>query len=72
MSKLTSKNFWVNASERAIKTVCQSAIALIPVNVMVTQVDWKIVVGTALLAGVVSVLTSITTLKTDDEEEVLG
>lgn len=68
MGKLTSKKFWMDATERAIKTVCQSAIALIPVNVIITQVDWKIVVGTALLAGVVSVLTSVATLKTEDEE----
>lgn len=72
MSKLTSKKFWMNATERAIKTVCQAAIALIPVNVIITQVDWTIVVGTSLLAGVVSVLTSIATLKTEDDEEVLG
>lgn len=68
MSKLTNKSWWGETAERAIKTVCQTAVALIPVNTFIMNVDWKIVVGTSLLAGVVSVLTSIATLKSKDGE----
>lgn len=50
---------WLKAAGiRALKTVCQSAVALIPAAVTISAVDWKTVIGTALLAGVVSLLTS--------------
>ncbi len=62
MSKLTSKAFWADAAERAIKTFCQSAVALIPTAVVISAVDWKTVIGTAALAAVISVLTSVATL----------
>ena len=51
---------WVRAALiRAIKTFAQSAIALIPAGVMISAVDWRMVVGTALLASVLSLLTSL-------------
>ena len=56
------KNFksWIRAAGiRAIKTVAQTAVALIPVGVSVQEVSWLAVIGTAALAGVVSMLTSI-------------
>ena len=64
---------WLKAAGiRAIKTVAQTAVALIPAAVSITQVDWKIVIGTAGLAGIVSMLTSIAGLpeleKNDMEE----
>jgi hypothetical protein len=54
-----SKAWWKAAGIRALKTVCQSAVALIPTAVTISAVDWKTVIGTALLAGVVSLLTSV-------------
>lgn len=51
---------WLKAAGvRAIKTVAQTAVALIPVGVSVTEVGWLDVVGTAALAGLCSILTSI-------------
>lgn len=51
---------WLKAASiRAIKTVAQTAVALIPAGVMIAAVDWKVVVSTSLLAGIVSMLTSI-------------
>lgn len=51
---------WIKAAGiRAIKTVAQTAVALIPVAVSITAVDWVAVAGTAALAGVVSLLTSL-------------
>jgi len=47
------------AAIRALKTVCQTAVALIPAAVTIAAVDWGTVLGTAALAGVVSVLTSL-------------
>ena len=51
---------WFKAAGiRALKTVAQAAVSLIPASVMITEVDWKVVVGTSLLAGIVSLLTSV-------------
>lgn len=51
---------WIKAAGiRAAKTVAQTAIALIPAAVTITAVDWLTVGGTALLAGIVSLLTSV-------------
>jgi len=51
---------WVKAAGiRAIKTMAQTAAAMIPAAAMIQQVDWVVVVGTAALAGVASVLTSL-------------
>ena len=54
-----SKKWWKAAGVRAIKTICQTAVAMIPVGVMVSDVNWLTVAGTALLSGVVSMLTSV-------------
>ena len=51
---------WIRAAGvRALKTVAQTAVALIPAAVSITEVDWKVVIGSAALAGVVSLLTSV-------------
>ena len=51
---------WLKAAGiRAIKTIAQTAVAMIPVAVSITSVDWIAVVGTSALAGVVSLLTSL-------------
>lgn len=51
---------WVRAAGiRALKTVAQTALAAIPAAVTITQVDWLTVLGTAALAGVLSLLTSL-------------
>ena len=53
------KLWWKAAGVRAVKTVAQTAIALIPAAAAINEVDWVTVAGTAALAGLVSLLTSI-------------
>ena len=51
---------WAKAAGiRAIKTVAQAAVSLIPLEVAITEVDWIHVGGVALLAGIISLLTSL-------------
>lgn len=51
---------WLKAAAvRALKTVAQTAVAMIPAAVTINAVDWQTVIGTAALAGVVSLLTSL-------------
>ena len=40
-------------------SMAQTAVALLPAAAMITDVDWKVVIGTAALAGVASILTSL-------------
>ncbi len=59
MNKESIKQWAIAAAVRAVKTTAQTAVALIPAGVCITDVTWPVVAGTACLAGVVSVLTSI-------------
>lgn len=66
---------WLKAAGvRAVKTVAQTAVATIGASAAISEVDWIIVVSAAMLAGVVSLLTSIAGLpevpaETTEEEE---
>lgn len=51
---------WMKAAGiRAVKTVAQTATAAIGTAAVLSQVDWPLVVSTAVLAGVLSLLTSL-------------
>lgn len=51
---------WVKAAGiRAIKTVAQAAVATIGTAAAMGQVDWTFVASASLLAGVLSMLTSV-------------
>lgn len=51
---------WIKAAGiRALKTVCQTAIATIGTSALMSQVDWRMVVSASVLAGILSVLTSL-------------
>lgn len=64
---------WVKAAGiRAIKTMAQTAVAMLPAAATITAVDWKTVAGTAALAGVVSLLTSLKGLPEVSVEEDEG
>lgn len=51
---------WLKAAGiRALKTVAQTAVSLITVGAAVTEIDWITVGSVSLVAGVLSILTSI-------------
>ncbi len=59
------KNFkeWLKcAGIRAIKTVAQTAVATIGVSALMSEVNWLAVGSASLLAGIISMLTSISGL----------
>jgi hypothetical protein len=61
---------WLKAAGiRAIKTICQTAIATIGTTTMFNEVNWVMVGSTSLLAGILSLLTSLAGLPELDEIE---
>lgn len=69
-----SKKWLKAAGIRAVKTVAQTTVALLPAAATIQQVDWLTVLGTAALAGVASILTSLAGLpevkaKPEESEE---
>ena len=51
---------WIKAAAvRAIKTVAQTAVAMIGTSIAMSEVDWLLVGSASLLAGVLSLLTSV-------------
>jgi len=68
------KQYWIKwakaAGVRALKTVAQTAVALIGTNAIgITEVNWVGVASGAALAGVVSLLTSLAGIPEVDVEQ---
>lgn len=59
MSKEYWKSWWKAAGIRALKTLCQTAIALIGTTAVMEQVNWIAVGSASLLAAILSLLTSL-------------
>lgn len=59
LNDLKNGTFWKATAIRAIKTICQTAIATIGTASLLSDVNWLAVVSASLLAGILSVLTSI-------------
>ena len=73
---MKNKKYWIEwlkkAGVRAIKTVAQAAVAGIGTAAVLGQVDWRYVLSASLLAGVLSLLTSVAglpELEAQKEEE---
>lgn len=51
---------WLKAAGvRAVKTIAQTAVATIGTSAILSAVDWKVVISASLLAGILSLLTSV-------------
>ena len=63
-----TKKFWLDAGERAVATFAQALIAVLTVDLTGATIDWKVVVGTALVAAALSVLKSIVATNVGDSQ----
>jgi len=54
-----TKKWFKAAGVRALKTVAQTAVATIGTSMAMNAVDWKLVASASVLAGILSLLTSV-------------
>ena len=73
------RTWWQAAGIRAIKTICQTAIATIGTSAVLESVDWRMVGSASVLAGILSLLTSLAGLPEcdgeivdDDDDPIVG
>lgn len=59
--KLCFKDFMKAALIRAVRTIAQTAVAMIGASALISEVDWLTVLSASILAGILSILTSIAT-----------
>ena len=65
---LSEKLFWVAAGERAVKTFAQSLVALFAAGVTILNIDWQQGLAVAATAALVSVLTSVASVRLGEFE----
>ena len=58
---MLTKEFWKAALIRAIRTIAQTAVATIGTGALLTEINWLSVGSASLVAGILSILTSIAT-----------
>lgn len=63
------KKWFKAAGIRALKTMAQSAVAVMSTAAIISEVDWKMVVSASVLSAVLSMLTSIAGLPEVKEDE---
>lgn len=60
-SDIFCKNFWKAALKRAIRTIAQTALSMLSVGQAFSGVNWPNILSVSAVAGLISVLTSIST-----------
>ena len=56
---VNTRKWMVNAGIRAVKTMAQTAVAVMGTSTVLSAIDWRVVLSSAIVAGIVSILTSV-------------
>lgn len=68
-TSVNTKKWMKAAAMRAVKTMAQAAAAAIGTSAVIADVDWIIVISSSILAGLLSLLTSVTGIPEVKEEK---
>lgn len=69
MNNLKNAHWWDKATVRAIKTFAQTFIATTGSSMVISEVDWKVVLSASLLAMLLSYMTSLAGLPEVSEDD---
>ena len=69
MQNLFNKEWWLASLTRCVRTIAQTSVSLISVGTFMHDIDWVLVGSASLLAGILSILTSVAGLPEVKEEE---
>lgn len=67
---IRTKEWLKAAAVRAVKTMAQAAIAMIGTSVVLSDIDWKLVLSASVVAAILSVLTSLAGLPEVDDTKI--
>ena len=56
---VNTRKWMVNAGIRAVKTMAQTAVAVMGTSTVLSAIDWRMVLSSAIVAGIVSILSSV-------------
>ena len=56
---VNTRKWMVNAGIRAVKTMAQTVVAVMGTSTVLSAIDWRMVLSSAIVAGIVSILTSV-------------
>ena len=56
---VNTRKWMVNAGIRAVKTMAQTAVAVMGTSTVLSAIDWRMVLSSAIVAVIVSILTSV-------------
>ena len=56
---VNTRKWMVNAGIRAVKTMAQTAVAVMGTSTVLSAIDWQMVLSSAIVAAIVSILTSV-------------
>lgn len=65
---MKSKKFWIDTTERAVKTFAQAILAVFTAGVTIISVDWQEALAIGATAALVSVLTSVASTSNGDHD----
>lgn len=63
------KKYFEKLGIKVLKTMAQASVGVIGASTLISQVDWRVVISTTFLSGLVCVLSNLSNLKEENVDE---